>query len=195
MWGKSGQATHTSVENWLNQSLSSRPDEETWIQRYLAAFGPATVKDIQVWSGLSGLSKTMEKLRPELVTFRDVQGNELFDLPDAPRPDGDTLSEARFLGEFDNILLSYADRSRILDDRYRSKVFTVNGIIRSTILIDGFVAGTLKLKHERGKAALNIDPFVKLSQKETDALVFEGTHLLRFAALEDCSQEVIINPI
>lgn len=194
IWGESGQATHTSAEVWLGQSLCPQPNAESLIRRYLAAFGPATVKDIQVWSGLSGLNKTMEKLRPELVTFRNVQGVELFDPPNAPRPDTETPSEPRFLGEFDNILLSYADRSRILDDRYRSRVFTANGIIRSTILIDGYVTGTWKLKRERGKAALYIDPFAKLSKKETDALLIEGARLLHFAASEDHSQEVIINP-
>ncbi|MDR0269747.1 winged helix DNA-binding domain-containing protein [Paenibacillus sp.] len=193
IWGEGGQATHTSLEAWFGQSLCPRPDAEILIRRYLAAFGPATVKDIQVWSGLTGLNKTIESLRPELVTFRDEQEAELFDLPDAPRPDGNTPAEPRFLGEFDNILLSYADRSRILDDRYRSRVFTINGIIRSTILIDGYVAGTWKLVRERKKAVLSIDPFITLSQEETDALMIEGARLLHFAASED-SQEVIINP-
>ncbi|GIO33454.1 MULTISPECIES: winged helix DNA-binding domain-containing protein [Paenibacillus] len=191
IWGEGGQAAHTTLETWLHQSLCPKPDAETLIRRYLAAFGPATVKDIQVWSGLTGLNQTMEKLRPELITFRDVHGAELFDLPDAPRPDGSTPAEPRFLGEFDNILLSHADRSRILDDRYRSSVFTINGIIRSTILIDGYVAGTWKLIQERKKTVLSIDPFITLSQKETDALTMEGARLLHFAAPED-SQEVII---
>ncbi|MCJ8014134.1 winged helix DNA-binding domain-containing protein [Paenibacillus sp. KQZ6P-2] len=194
IWGESGQATHTSLEAWLGQSLCPRPDTEILIRRYLAAFGPATVKDIQVWSGLTGLNKTIERLRPELVTFRDAQGAELFDLPDAPRPDGSTPAEPRFLGEFDNILLSYADRSRILDDRYRSRVFTINGIIRSTILIDGYVSGTWKLISERKKTVLSIESFISLSQKETDALMTEGARLLHFAAPENHSQEVIIHP-
>ncbi|WP_269432517.1 DNA glycosylase AlkZ-like family protein [Gordoniibacillus kamchatkensis] len=49
-----------------------------------------------------------------------------------------------------------------MDERYRSRVFTANGIIRSTILIDGYVAGIWKLEVEREKADLCIDSFVKL---------------------------------
>jgi hypothetical protein len=181
------------LEEWLGQSLCPRPDVEILIRRYLAAFGPATVKDIQMWSGLTGLNQTIERLRPELVTFHNVQGAELFDLPDAPRPDGNVPAEPRFLGEFDNILLSHADRSRILDDRYRSRVCTINGIVRSTILIDGYVAGTWKLIRERKKTVLSIDPFYTLSQKDADALMIEGARLLHFATPEDHSQEVIIH--
>ncbi|MFD0710783.1 DNA glycosylase AlkZ-like family protein [Paenibacillus sp. GCM10027626] len=130
-----------------------------------------------------------------MVTFRNVRGDELFDLPDAPRPDGDTPTAPQFLGEFDNILLSYADRSRIINEVYRKRVFTVNGIIRSTILIDGFVAGTWKIMHERGKAVLSIDPFIRFSNQESDALAIEGARLLHFAASEAHSHDIIINPL
>ena len=192
IWGKSGLAKHTSAEFWLGQALSSQPNADIMVKRYLAAFGPATVKDIQAWSGLSRITDVVEAIRPELVTFRDVQGSELFDLPDAPRPDKDTPSEPRFLGEFDNTLLSYANRNRIIEDKYRTRVFTVNGIIRAAILIDGFVAGTWKLKHEHGKTSLCIDCFEMLPQQVVDALQDEGTRLLHFAAPEAAAKEVVI---
>lgn len=193
IWGESGQAIHTSVEHWLGQSLSTSPNAELIVKRYLAAFGPATVKDIQVWSGLTGISEVIEALRPELVTFQDIQGAELFDLPDAPRPDPETPSEPRFLGEFDNILLSYANRNRIIEEKYRSKVFTTNGIIRSTILIDGFVTGTWKLKRERGKTSLYIDAFAEISPNTEDELLREGARLLQFAASDGHAGQVIIH--
>jgi hypothetical protein len=193
LWGESGQAAHTSVEAWLGKSLCFQPQAESIILRYLAAFGPATVKDIQAWSGLSRISDVIESLRPQLVTFRDERGSELLDLPEAPRPDADTPSAPRFLGEFDNMLVSYANRSRIIDDKFRSLVFTANGIIRSTILIDGFVAGTWKLKRKRGSAALLVEPFISLSKQEHNALTVEGARLLHFAATEAHSHDVIIN--
>jgi hypothetical protein len=190
LWGQSGQALHTSAELWLGSSLSSEPKLALMIQRYLSAFGPATVKDIQAWSGLTKLREVIEKLRPDLICFRDEQGNELFDLPDAPRPDADIASPPRFLGEFDNILLSHADRTRIIDDAFRNRVFTKNGIIRSVILVDGFVSGLWNLKRGSGTATLTIEPFMKLSSHDQEELAVEGAKLLKFAALDDQSHEI-----
>ncbi|KRE59564.1 winged helix DNA-binding domain-containing protein [Paenibacillus sp. Soil750] len=190
LWGLSGQALHTSAELWLGSSLSSVPKLEIMIQRYLSAFGPASVKDMQAWSGLTRLREVLEKLRPDLICFRDEQGNELFDLPDAPRPDPAIAAPPRFLGEFDNILLSHADRSRIIDDTYRNRVFTKNGIIRSVILVDGFVRGIWNIKRESGTATLTIEPFRSLSSQEQDELVVEGAKLLKFAAVDDLTHDI-----
>lgn len=191
LWGASGQAKHTSAEAWLGRSLSIEPDAEKLVMRYLAAYGPATLKDIQVWSGLTRLREVIEKLRPKLVTFRDEQDCEMFDLPEAPRPDATTPSPPRFLGEFDNMLLSYADRTRIIDEASRKQVFTNNGIIRSTILIDGFVAGIWNIEQERGSATLVIKLFKQLSKQEQIALSEEGERLLSFAAAEDASRDIV----
>ncbi|WP_159888251.1 winged helix DNA-binding domain-containing protein [Paenibacillus puerhi] len=190
IWGESGQAVHTSVEAWLGRPLSANAETEWIIKRYLEAFGPATMKDIQVWSGVSRLNESIDSLRPELVTFRDELGAELFDLPDAPRPDAETPSVPRFLGEFDNMLLSYADRSRIIDEMYRKRVFTANGIVRPTILLDGFVTGTWKLTRERYRTVLCIEPFRKLSEQDRDALSYEGKGLLQFAASDAPSHDI-----
>lgn len=190
IWGSSGQAAHTSAEAWLGQSsLASSPALDELLMRYLAAFGPATIKDMQVWSGLNKLRGTVERLRPHLRTFADEQGNELFDLPGAPLPDMDTTAPARFLSEFDNMLLSYADRSRIIDEKYKPLVFTINGIIRSTFLIDGFVRGTWKIEQTRGAAALSIHPFEPLSQTDQSSLAEEGSRLLNFAAAA-CTHDI-----
>ncbi|MFD2611364.1 winged helix DNA-binding domain-containing protein [Paenibacillus gansuensis] len=193
IWGESGQAVHTSIEAWLGQSLSLSPEPEWLIRRYLEAFGPATVKDIQVWSGLTRMSEVIKSLRPELVTFQNEQGEELFDLPDAPRPDADTPSEPRFLGEFDNMLLSYADRSRVMDEACRKRVFTVNGIIRATFLVDGYVSGTWKLTSGRHGTELHIEPFCKLTEQERDALSEEGTRMLQFAVSKEAASIIIFH--
>ncbi|MBP1977098.1 winged helix DNA-binding domain-containing protein [Cohnella thailandensis] len=182
IWGLKGQAVHASAEAWLGRPLTPNPDAKEFVLRYLSAYGPATVEDIQVWSGLTRLNEVVSSLRSRLVAFRDTDGRELFDLPEAPRPEADMPVPLRFLGEFDSILLSHANRSRIIDDRYRSRVFTVNGIIRPTILLDGFVAGTWSIHRSRDRSTLCVEPFLKLTGEQSDALLQEGKQLLRFAA-------------
>ncbi|HSS51974.1 MAG TPA: winged helix DNA-binding domain-containing protein [Thermoanaerobaculia bacterium] len=185
IWGASGQATHTSAEAWLGRTLAAdrRPDE--MIQRYLASFGPATLKDMQVWSGLTGLREAVERLRPVLVTFRDEKGAELFDLPDAPRPDPSLLAPPRFLPEYDNLLLSHADRTRVIADEHRPVVFT-----KGTVLLDGFVRGIWKLDRNRDAAHLIVEPFKRLSTPDRTALADEGARLLNAAAPDAQDRDV-----
>jgi len=194
LWGQSGQSLHTSAEAWLGQSLAQSPDPGELFLRYLAAFGPASVRDAQAWSGYTGLQAVADRLRPELVTFRDEQGRELFDLPEAPRPDPATPVPVRFLPEFDNILLSHADRTRIISAEHRARVFTNNGIIRGTVLIDGFVGATWKISRASGAATLTVDLFADTSESNREAIVDEGERLLRFAAEEATSTSVQFAP-
>ena len=86
--------------------------------RYLAAYGPAASADLRAWSGLTGLRATVARLRPGLRTFRDERGRPLLDLPDAALPDPD-IPRRRFLPAFDNAVLGFDDRSRIIDDADR----------------------------------------------------------------------------
>ncbi|GIP25748.1 hypothetical protein J23TS9_08780 [Paenibacillus sp. J23TS9] len=182
LWGRRGQAAYTTAEAWLGRTLQACTDLNALVLRYLAAFGPASIKDMQVWSGLTRLKDVVERLRPQLAIFMDEMGTELFDLPDAPRPSPDTPCSPRFLGEFDNILLSHSDRSRIMEEADRKKVFTINGIIRSTILIDGFVGGLWKLDQTKNSTKLMIEPFQSLTSREMNGLREEGKKLLEFAA-------------
>ncbi len=184
IWGKSGEALHIPAELWLGKSLSKNTSLDEMIMSYIRSFGPASVKDIQVWSGLTRIREVIEKLRPGLCTFFDEQGNELFDLPDSPRPDRNTLAPPRFLGEFDNMLLSYADRTRIIAKEYENLVFTKNGIIKATVLIDGFVKGIWKIVKQSNRATLNIELFQRIPKEDYEALLVEGQDLLRFAAAD-----------
>ena len=181
IWGKSGQAAHTTAESWLGLPLYPDPSLDEMVVRYLGAFGPATVKDVQTWSGLTRLGEVVDRLRPRLRTFRDEHGKELFDLPEAPRPDLDTPSPPRFLPEFDNLILSHADRTRVIASDYRKVIASKNGMVPATVLVDGFVRGTWKTKQaRRGKATLVIEPFEPLAKKDRDALFEEGERLIRF---------------
>jgi hypothetical protein len=184
LWGKSGPAAHTTAEAWLGRPLDPAPSLEETILRYLGAFGPATVKDVQSWSGLTRLGELIERLRPRLRIFRDERGKELFDVPDAPMPDSDTPAPPRFLPEFDNLILSHADRTRVIAEEYRKAIASKNGMVPASVLVDGFVRGTWKTERSRGKATLEIKPFEPLTREDRDALVEEGERLIRFTDAE-----------
>jgi hypothetical protein len=188
VWGRAGQSLHTSAEHWLGGSV---PDAGTGglarlVTRYLAAFGPATVRDAQAWSGLTGLRAVMEQLRPSLVTFRDEHGAELFDLPCAPRPGGDVPVPVRLTAEFDNLLLSHADRSRVVSAGHLKRLYRINGIFPGTVLIDGFVAGMWRLALSRDAATLTIELFPPATQHdpaaEEAAVAAEAERMLEFCA-------------
>ncbi|MGF1427933.1 winged helix DNA-binding domain-containing protein [Kitasatospora sp. LaBMicrA B282] len=198
LWRTGGAAAHTTAEHWLGRPLDrpADPAEEErrraqLVLRYLAAFGPATVADAQKWSGLTRLGAAFTRLRPQLVEFRDEAGRTLYDLPDAPRPDPGTPAPVRLVAPFDNLLLSHADRTRVLPEAYRPLVMTQNGIVLGSILVDGFVAGRWEVtRPPGGPAVAELRPFEPLSAAVRRAAEAEAERLLAFAAPEAPGHEV-----
>ncbi len=180
VWGRSMQPTLTTIEAWLGQPIDRYGDPDAAILRYLAAFGPATVADIQAWSSLPGLAPFVERLRPRLVTYRDERNRELLDVSGAPFPPPETPAPVRFLPGFDNALLSHADRTRIIADTHRKRMWTVNGLIDPSFLVDGYVAGSWKATSARTEAVLDITPFTDLEPAQRAELEAEGHRLLTF---------------
>lgn len=187
-WNAGGIPAWALAEPWLGRPLVTPPDEglRHLFRRYLAAFGPATVPDLQTWSGLTGLQGAVERLRPELRSYRDERGRELLDLPGAPLLSSDAPAPPRFLPEYDNLLLAHADRSRFVPDAYRPFVYLSAGRIRATFLVDGLVAGAWKIERVRATATLVVEPFAPLSEGAMKALAEEGERLVRF--VEDDAQ-------
>ncbi|QIN79322.1 winged helix DNA-binding domain-containing protein [Rubrobacter marinus] len=181
-WGFSGRPPYATSESWLGEAPSGSGSPRALILRYLAAFGPATTGDAQAYLGMARLKEHVEALRPELRAFRDEGGRELFDLPDAPLPGADAPAPVRFLPEYDNVLLAHADRTRVIADEHRARVFLSAGRVRATFLVDGFVAGTWKVEREGGSARLEIEPFGTLPDETRSSLDEEGERLLRFFA-------------
>ena len=190
LWGKSGQAKLTTVESWLGRPLDPDPLPDEMVLRYLAAFGPATVADIRTWSGLTGLREVVERLRPRLLTFRDTSGRELFDLPDAPRPDPETPAPPRFLPEYDNILLSHDDRDRIVRGTQWLAAPAGRGGELGSVLVDGFLAGMWRITRQREHATLVIECHDSWTPADETAVAEEGARLLAFVAADAGEREV-----
>jgi Winged helix DNA-binding domain len=190
LWRKSGRATLTTVEAWLGLPLDPDPTLDDVVLRYLAAFGPATVGDIRTWSRLRGLRVVIERLRPRLVTFPDERGRELFDLPDAPRPDQETPAPPRFLPEYDNILLSHDDRSRVIPDNRGLPMPAGRGGELGSLLVDGFLGGMWRITRERGRATLVVETDASWSATDRLAVAEEGARLLAFMAADGQDHDV-----
>jgi Winged helix DNA-binding domain len=180
VWGKSGQAKYATLESWTGREMEQDPSIEEIVLRYLRAFGPASVMDAQSWSGLTKLKPVFERLRPQLVTFTSERGTELFDLPDAPRPDPDTPAPPRLLGQFDNVLLSHADRARIISIPMAPWMEPARGTRHfNNLLVDGILRGTWWLEPE--PQSLVIRTITPLRRAERNATEAEAQRMLEFA--------------
>jgi len=191
-WAGAGQATWTTVETWLGRDASPDLSVDGLMLRYLAAFGPASVMDVQTWCGLTRLGEIAERLGARLRRFRDENGRELLDLPDAPRPDPDTPAPPRFLPEYDNLLLSHADRSRVIVDGRTVPLYPGNGGVRGELLVGGFWRANWAISRRDGVATLTVEPFGRLSTRDSTAVTREGLRLLAFAAAGAGSHDVRI---
>jgi hypothetical protein len=149
------------------------------LRRYLAAFGPASRRDLVQWSMMHVpmIQRALDLLEP-LRRFRDEQGRELFDVARAPLPDPDTPAPVRFLPKWDNVLLAWADRTRILPERHRKAVIGANGDVAQTFLVDGFVAGTWRVVDDR----VVVEPFAQLERAVRNDVDDEAGRLEAFLA-------------
>ena len=180
VWGKSGQAKYATLESWTGRKQESQPSIDDVVLRYLRAFGPASVMDVQTWSGLTKLRPVLERLRPQLVTFSAEDGTELFDMPDAPRPDADTPAPPRLLGQFDNVLLSHADRSRIIPRQMAPWMDPASGSRHvNSLLVDGMLRGTWWLERDGTLRIRSMAPLRRAERAETEA---EAERMLEFVA-------------
>jgi winged helix DNA-binding protein len=191
LWRETGPARNTTIPRWLGRELAPAPEPDALVLRYLAAFGPAAAADIRAWSGLSGLRPAVDRLRPDLRTFRDERGRVLLDLPDAPRPDPDTPAPPRFLPAFDNAVLGYDDRSRIIDAQDRG--LSVTGA--RFLLVDGRVRATWTVRTEDGAAELRISALGGFRPgRHADEVAEEGLRLLALLAPDRPDHRVTWSP-
>ncbi|GAA1615068.1 winged helix DNA-binding domain-containing protein [Catellatospora bangladeshensis] len=193
LWGAVGQPAYTSTEHWLGVGDGPRMTLDDLVVRYFAAFGPATVRDVQAWSGLGGLREVVERLGDRLVDHRGEDGVELLDVPGAPLPDPDTPAPGRYLADFDAVLSAYDDSSRIIDDRDLRDVFAVPGVVPGTVLVDGAVRAIWSIDRRKGAATLVVRPLFQIPTRDVQELTEEGERLLAFAAPDATRRDVRFN--
>lgn len=178
LWRRRAGVRYVPLSSWLGRAVDppspdgSDPVGQVLVRRYLAAFGPAASADLRAWCGLAGLPAAIAALREELVTFRDERGRELLDLPDAPRPDPGTPAPVRFLPAFDNAILGYQDRTRIIDDDHRG--LSVAG--ERVVLVDGRVAASWNTE----AGTVTVAPLRRWSPADRTAVAEEGEALASF---------------
>ena len=191
-WSFPAQACFASAEQWLKRKVPAKAaPPDALIQRYLAGYGPSSAADVQAWSGLprAAVQDALTRLRPELRVFRDPGKRELFDLPDAPRPNEDTPAPVRLVPEYDNLITTRADE-RFVPRSHRPKVFLSALRIAATVLVDGFAVATWKLAATKKTATLIVEPFGTLTAKVRKEIEAEAAALATFAEPEARAHEV-----
>ncbi|MEK9522931.1 winged helix DNA-binding domain-containing protein [Streptomyces venezuelae] len=191
LWERGGQVALTTTDEWFDHPAEGAADLDETVLRYLGAFGPASVKDMQAWCGLTRLGVAFERLRPRLLAFQDERGTELFDLPDAPRPAEDTPAPPRLLPEFDNLLLSHADRTRVVPADLRGRTWSGNQAHR-VFLLDGFLAGIWHLDEGKERTTLTLEPFARVTRSDRAALVAEAERTLLLMTPSGTAYDVVM---
>ena len=180
IWGYGGDGVYAAADT-VTDGTTPEPAEagEHLIRRYFAAFGPATVQDVGQWAGLQRTGPLAAAIaRLDLRTFEDENGETLFDVPRAPLPDPETPAPLRLVPRFDDLVLSHADRTRILGDVPADRIVSKNALVQATILVDGFVAGTWQLEDGR----VRLEPFARLPREVKAALAEEAERVEAFVA-------------
>ena len=181
LWNASAAAVMTTLESSAARPVESPPmTPELLVIRYLTAFGPASVRDVQAWCGLTRLREVTDRM--DLRRYRSADGTELLDVPDGTLTDPDIPAPVRFLPEYDNVTLSHADRSRVVGDAPPEPLQGGPGGWVGTVLLDGLVRATWAAR--RGEEATELEVRVGggLAPGERAEIEQEGRALLDFLA-------------
>jgi len=179
-------APYVAARHWI--ARGKRPSEEEaleiLVRRCLSAFGPVTLADVAKFAGQAParVRPALERMAGKLRTFSDEAGRVLYDLPRAARPSSEMDAPVRFLPRYDEMLIAYQHRDRVIAPAHRRAIYSKNGIIEAVVLVDGFAAGTWGLVRTRNEAVLRVSAFARLAARERVAVDAEGDALLQFLA-------------
>jgi hypothetical protein len=188
-WDYGGtDAPYVAARHWI--AKGERPSEvaalELLVRRCIGAFGPVTLADIAKFAGQvpARVRPALERIAPKLARFRDDAGRLLYDLPRAPRPPAEARAPVRFLPRYDEVLIAYQHRDRLIAPQHRAAVYSKNAIVEAVVLVDGYAAGTWAFAGDTKEVAIRITPFGRLAPADRSAVIAEGERLGRFLAIE-----------
>jgi hypothetical protein len=182
-WGYPGVPEYVEAHVWLKEQVATGREEEgadasALVRAYLRAFGPASVADAQRWSGRAGLAATFEAMGDELIRYQGPEAKTvLYDLAGSTISDEDMPAPVRLIPEYDNLVLGHEDRSRIIDEAFKKRVFLSAARVCATVLVDGFVAGVWRLSPLRDEQRIIVTPFVTLDRAARDGIEAEAARL------------------
>lgn len=179
LWRNGGAPLLQRIERYLPDAPKPKLTRTDLVRRYLAAYGPASINDMQIWCRLTKLSVEFKQIEKELAVFEDENGRTLYDLPDAPRPHEDTPAPVRFLPLYDNVYLGYDDRRRMLSPA-TAHLINMFQAFKPAVLIDGQVNAGWTITTKKGAAMLEIETYRKLMKREQRDLEAEGTAFAKF---------------
>lgn len=179
IWGSGHAPILTRIENWVPPPYERELSLADIVIRYLRAYGPASVADMQAWSGLTKLGDFVAALRARLVEFVGEDGRTLFDLPDAPRPEADVPAPPRFLPVYDNAFLGYHTRYRMLEESVMQRI-NILAEYKPAVLVDGMISAGWTIERDKNSVLLSIEPYRRLTKREAAEVEAEGLAFLRF---------------
>ncbi|HYN49893.1 MAG TPA: winged helix DNA-binding domain-containing protein [Thermoleophilaceae bacterium] len=159
------------------------------LSRYLAAFGPASRRDVAAWAGVAQRDFAEAFSRLATVSYRDEKGTELLDLPDAPMPPASTPLPVRLLARWDQPLLAFADRERILPLDVQPLKLTLSG--DATVTVDGRVAASWGLARRGRAVQLTVTPHVEIRKGALAEIRSEAERIARICAPDARTYEVV----
>jgi hypothetical protein len=180
-WGHYRRTPLVEAERWLGRSFEEPgAGAGLLVERYLAGYGPASRADLLRFAGVrvKDVQPALDALEPRLRRFRDEEGRTLLDFIRAPLPRADIAPPVRFLGRWDNALLGYERRARILPDEYAARQIGLAG--DQVFLVDGFVAGVWIVERATKAATVVLEALAPLPQAARWAVEDEAGLLVRW---------------
>jgi hypothetical protein len=149
-------------------------------RRYFTSHGPATLKDFIWWSGLptADARQGLEFNKSNFIS-QDIEGQTYW-MPDSISIPSDITDSLYLLPAFDEIMVSYKDRSAMLEPDFAGQTNTGNGIFKPIIVSNKKVAGIWKRSFKKDSVLVERTLFTKLSKAEDEVLAMKAQDYARF---------------